>query len=89
MSMGRGGRRGGGQFRRTVVRRNVGQRNRPGLLGAQADTARHSFRAARFHSPDTPGFRDVPLSGVREGWLETTGLWDLDGFREGLCRPLG
>ena len=30
-----------GQFRRTEVRRNGGQRIRPGLFGAQADTARH------------------------------------------------
>ena len=30
-----------GQFRRTVVRLNGGQRIRPGLFGAQADTARH------------------------------------------------
>ena len=29
------------QFRRTEVRRNGGQRIRPGLFGAQADTARH------------------------------------------------
>ena len=81
-SLGRGGRGGGGQFRRTVVRRNVGQRNRPGLFGAQADTARHSFRAARFRPPGTPGFRNRPRKAVREGWLETNGLWDGDGFRD-------
>ena len=40
-SLGKGGRRGGGQFRRTAVRRNVGQRNRPGLFVARADTAHH------------------------------------------------
>ena len=88
MSLGRGGRRGDGQFRRTAVRRNVGQRNRPGLLGAQADTARHSFRAARFHSPGTPGFRDGPLRGVWEGWMETNGLWERVGFREGPLRDV-
>ena len=86
MSMGRGGRRGGGQFRRTVVRRNAGQRNRPGLFGAQADTARHSFRAARFRPPCTLGFRDVPLRGVREGWMETKSLWDRVGFQYGPLR---
>ncbi len=89
MSLGRGGRRGGGQFRRTVVRRNAGQRNRPGLFGAQADTARHSFRAARFRPPGIPGFRDGPLRGVWEGWMETKGLWDRVGFRDGFCRTLG
>ena len=81
-SLGRGGRGGGGQFRRTVVRRNVGQRNRPGLFEAQADTARHSFRAARFHSPGTPGFRDGSLRAVYVGVLETNGLWDWVGFQK-------
>ena len=81
-SLGKGGRRGGGQFRRTDVRRNAGQRNRPGLFGAQADTARHSFRAARFSPPHTLGFREGPLRAAREGWMETKGLWDRVGFRE-------
>ena len=87
-SMGKGGRRGGGQFRRTAVRRNVGQRNRPGLFGAQADTARHSFRAARFRPPCTLGFRDVPLRGVREGWMETKGPCDGVGFRKVALRAV-
>ena len=80
--------RGDGQFRRTVVRRNVGQRNRPGLFGAQADTARHSFRAARFSPPHALGFRDEPLRAVYVGALETKGLWDRVGFREGPLRDV-
>ena len=87
-NLGKGGRRGGGQFRRTAVRRNVGQRNRPGLFGAQADTARHSFRAARFRPPGTLGFRDEPLRAVYVGALETKGLWDGVGFREGPLRDV-
>ena len=30
----------------------------------------------------TLGFREVPLRAVREGWLETKGLWDWVGFLE-------
>ena len=80
-SLGRGGRRGGGQFRR-----NVGQRNRAGVQKAQADTARH---------PSWLPASDLPahlVSGIghgrrpgRDGWkprAAETGLVSGMGHRE-------
>ena len=35
-----------------------------------------------FRPPCTLGFREVPLRAVREGWMETKGLWDRVGFQK-------
>ena len=47
-----------------------------------------SFRAAHFRLPGAPGFQNMPQRAVREGWMETKGLWDGVGFREGPLRDV-
>ena len=37
---------------------------------------------------DGDGFQDVPLRGVREGWLETKGRWEWIGFQNVALRGI-